>query len=140
MAVEAALSKIREFLGSLRSFEVVCGNGEVSVSEFKGIRKGEGFSKRELKGVRIGRRKIPGEQLQLVLQATERLLTKSVSFKVVFGQNDTMLKFDLDHYVHLYPERCVIVGFSDSSEAPLKYIYDLISEAYDDLRLLAPKG
>lgn len=137
--MEETLSKIREFLDSLRSFEVVCSSKEIVVSEFKGIRKGEGVSKKELKGVRIGRKKIPGEQLQLISQAIERLLPKSVSFKVIFGQNDTMLKFDLDHYVHLYPEKCVIIGFSDSSEAPLKYIYDLLSETYDDLRLLAPK-
>ena len=137
--MEDALSKIREFVDTTKSFEVLCEGDTVKVEEFKGIRKGVEVSKKELKGVRIGRRKIPKDQLQLVLSVAERLLDKSVNFKVIFGQIDSTIKFDLDHYVHLYPDKCVIIGFSSSSDEPLNSIYDLLVENYDKVQLLALK-
>ncbi|RLE48519.1 MAG: hypothetical protein DRJ31_07035 [Candidatus Methanomethylicota archaeon] len=137
--MEDALSKIRSYVEAAKSFEVSHKDGQTIIEEFKGIKKGVEISKKELKGVRIGRKKIPKDQLQLILNVAERLLDKAIDFKVVFGQNDSTIRFDLDHYVHLYPDKCVAVGFLNNSEEPLSLIYDLLAESYGKVQLLSPK-
>ena len=136
---EGTMNKIREYLEQGRAFEVKYGAGGAIVEEAKGISK-VALSKDDTKGLRIGKkkagRKVPKEQKHFLGSVAEMLLSANVPFKVTFGPKEFTLRFDLDHYVHMYPDKCVIVGFKDLNEKPLLCIKNLLG-SISNIKLLS---
>lgn len=136
---EGTINKIREFLEQGRAFEVKYCAGGAIVDEAKGISK-VSLSKEDTKGLRIGKkkagRKVPKEQKQFLGSAAEMLLSANVPFKVTFGPKEFTLRFDLDHYIHMYPDKCVIVGFKSLDERPLYHIKALLGSV-SNIKLLS---
>ncbi len=129
--------EVIEALENARSFEVRFEGDQVVVEGVKGIIKGA-VSRKDVKGVRVSRRKPSKKQLEFIKRAAERLLEDKRSFKVVFRSNEVELRFDLDHYVQLYPDRCSVMGFRSLDEPPLDLIYDLL-QSYGPVKLYTPK-
>lgn len=130
-------AEVLEALENGKSFEARFEDDKLVIEGVRGIVKGS-VSRKDVKGVRVSRRKPSKKQLEVVKQAAERLLKAKRSFKVVFRSNEVELRFDLDHYVQLYPDRCSVMGFHSPDEPPLDLIYDLL-QSYGPVRLYAPK-
>jgi len=130
-------AEVLEALENGKSFEAHFEDDKLVVEGVRGIVKGS-VSRKDVKGVRVSRRKPSKKQLEVVKQAAERLLEAKRSFKVVFRSNEVELRFDLDHYVQLYPDRCSVMGFHSPDEPPLDLIYDLL-QSYGPVRLYTPK-
>ncbi|MCD6409495.1 MAG: hypothetical protein J7L98_04035 [Candidatus Verstraetearchaeota archaeon] len=130
-------AEVLEALENGRSFEACFEDDKLVIEGVRGIVKGS-VSRKDVKGVRVSRRKPSKKQLEVVKQAAERLLEAKRSFKVVFRSNEVELRFDLDHYVQLYPDRCSVMGFHSPDEPPLDLIYDLL-QSYGPVRLYVPK-
>ncbi len=136
-----ALAEVSNWLNEGRPFEVRFEGGSVAVSEVKGIVKIE-LKKGETKGLGVGKkkagRKVPKEQKAFILSAAERFLAAKVPFKVTFGPKESTLRFDLDRYIHIYPDRCSVVGFTSLNEAPIALIKEQLA-SIPNVRLLAPQ-
>ncbi len=137
----AAMVEVSNWLNEGRPFEVMFECGVAVVGEVKNIVKIE-LKKGETKGLGVGRkkagRKVPKEQKAFILSAAERLLAAKVPFKVTFGPKDSTLRFDLDRYVHIYPDRCSVVGFTDLDEPPIALIKEQLA-SIQNVRLLTPQ-
>ncbi|MBC7120195.1 MAG: hypothetical protein H5T33_01245 [Candidatus Methanosuratus sp.] len=134
------LGEIRVFLDQGKPFEVGFEGGSVRVSEVKGVVK-ISLSKEEKKGIRMGKpaRKIPSDQKEFVMNSAGILVPEKVPFKVTFGPKETTFRFDLDRYVHIYPDRCAVVGFRSLDDHPISLIKELVS-GFRNLKIYAPKG
>ncbi len=137
----SALADVGIWLNEGKPFEVKFEGDVAVVGEVRGIVKIE-LKKGETKGLGVGKkkagRKVPKDQKAFILNAAERFLAAKVPFKVTFGPKESTLRFDLDHYVHIYPDRCSVVGFTSLSEAPIALIKELLA-SIPNVKLLAPK-
>jgi hypothetical protein len=144
---EDALAAVKNYVDQGKPFEVKFEGNSPIVSEAKGISK-ISLSPEELKKAKIKKtpkRKVVKEQKNLINSATEIFLEKKVGFKVVFGTDESTIRFDLDHYIRLardkaerIPEKCTIIGFHNIDEPPVVFIKGLLS-IYPNVKLLAPK-
>jgi hypothetical protein len=134
------LGEIRAFLDQGKPFEVRFEGDEVCVSEAKGVVK-ISLSKEETKGIRVRKsaRKIPSAQKEFVMNSASILIPKKVPFKVTFGPKETTFRFDLDRYIHIYPDKCAVVGFRSLEEHPVSLVRALLS-AFPNLKVYAPKS
>ena len=130
-----------------KPFEVRYENGIPVVSDVKGISK-ISLSPDEVKNAKIkktAKRKVAREQKTFLLAASETLLQNRVPFKIIFGTEESTLRFDLDHYIRLSRnkeekvlEKCLVLGFNSLDEMPVVLIQDLLS-TYPNVKLLIPK-
>jgi len=137
-----SLAEVNAFLEKGLAFEVKFEGEKAAVTEFKGISKVT-FSKEETKGVKVGKkktgRKVPKNQKTFISRAAEILLNAKVPFKVTFGSKEFTLRFDLDHYLHVYPNKCTVVGFKKTDEQPIVLIKELFADL-PNVKLLSPTG
>ncbi|MCX8182001.1 MAG: hypothetical protein N3D12_02660 [Candidatus Methanomethyliaceae archaeon] len=134
------LATIKQYLDDGKGFELGFEGDNPVLRDVKGISKLE-ISKGEMRGLPIkkgGKKKILEDQKSIILNASRTLLNNKVPFKVTIGSKEATIRFDLDHYVHMYPDKCVIVGFNNLAERPLSLIKDCLSN-YPNLKLLTPK-
>jgi hypothetical protein len=141
-----AQAAINDCLDQGKPFEVKYDNGVPAIGEVKGISK-VSLSQDEVKKAKIkkvSKRKVMKEQKIFVGSASEILLTNKVPFKVTFGTEESIIRFDLDHYIRLSrnkeegKERCLVVGFYSLDEQPVALIKELLS-TYPNVKLLTPK-
>ncbi|MDI9609548.1 MAG: hypothetical protein QFX34_04625 [Candidatus Verstraetearchaeota archaeon] len=134
------LGEIKAFLDQGKPFEVRFEGDEVFVSEAKGVVK-ISLSKEETKGIRVRKsaRKVPSEQKEFVMNSANILIPKKVPFKVTFGPKETTFRFDLDHYIHIYPDKCAVVGFRSLDDHPVSLVRALLS-GFPNLKVYAPKS
>ncbi|MEM2535178.1 MAG: hypothetical protein QXD12_05165 [Candidatus Nezhaarchaeales archaeon] len=130
--------EILSFLDQGKGFEVICEEGEVKVSEAKGISSKAPIDLKEIKGVRRGKVKPPSAKLRdLIIKLASRLIEASKSFKVTLGQGDFTLRFDLDHYIRVDAKSSSIVGFNSLEDETIKIVADLLKE-HGEVRILKP--
>ncbi len=136
----SALDEVSSWLNEGKAFEVKFDGDIPSVSEVKGIVKIE-LKKGEAKGLKVGKkkagRKVPKPQKDFILKASELLLAAKKPYKVTFGPKESTLRFDLDHYVHIYPDRASVVGFTSLNDSPIALIKELLA-SIPNVKLLAP--
>ncbi len=133
---EEAYTAVKEYLDKTRAFEVKFEGDKITVCEAQGISK-TSVSKSEMKGARVGgKRKIPKDQMDVLRNSVERLFRERVNFKVIFGKDDSTIRFDLDHYIHLYPDKCLVLGFRSLDERPVSLIRDCLD--YPNIKVLSP--
>lgn len=132
------MSVVESFISEGKSFEVSYSNGVPVVQGYKGISKTT-VGKDELKGFKKGRGgKVSSRMAEVVRKICKVLIDNRVSFKVVFIKKDVEVRFDLDHYVHIYEDGKVsVAGFSSSGEHPLLLIYDIL-DSVGEVRFLKP--
>jgi hypothetical protein len=142
---QEALTLIKDYLAQGRAFEVKLEADRFIVNEAKGITK-VSISSEELKGAKIRKaikRKIPKEQISIITNIAEIFLKNSVSFKVIFGSDESTIRLDLDHYIRLIHDkvtkmnRCIVVGFKNIDEYPIGLIKERLS-IYSNVKLLSP--
>ncbi len=120
------------------NFEVKGYEGElVLIDSVHGIRKGIGEEELKLARRHRGRRRISKAQLDLVVKIVERLINSRRNFKVVFGTNDVVIRFDIDHYIHVYPGEIKVIGFENLEQEPLNLIKDVLT-GYGTVKILRP--
>ncbi|MEM4203284.1 MAG: hypothetical protein QXS54_04360 [Candidatus Methanomethylicaceae archaeon] len=140
IALQDVLAIIKQYLDDGKGFELGFEGDTPVLSDVKGISKLE-ISKGEMRGLPIrkgGKKKILEDQKSIILNASRVLIDNKVPFKVTVGSKEATIRFDLDHYVHMYPDRCVVVGFNNLDERPLSFIKEYLSN-YPNLKLLTPK-
>lgn len=137
---QTKMLEIKAFLDEGKPFEVAIQGDEIRVTEAKGVVKIK-LSKEETKGIKVKKapRKIPSDQKEFVIGSASILLQRKVPFKVTFGPKETTFRFDLDRYIHIYPDRCAVVGFRSLDEEPISYIRDLVSRL-PNIKIYAPRG
>jgi hypothetical protein len=138
---------IQDFVDQGKPFEVRFDGGVMSVSEAKGVSK-ISLSANEMKNAKIrkaAKRKVIKAHKELLANATEILMREKVPFKVTFGTEETVIRFDLDHYIRFFrdkedrvPDKCLVVGFFNLDEKPVALIRECIS-VYPSVKLLTPK-
>jgi len=136
---QEAFAIIKDYLDQGKAFEVKFEGDRPVVGEAKGIAK-VSISKGELKGAKIrkvGKRKVPNDQKSIITSAAEAFLNHRVGFKATFGSNESTLRLDLDHYLHLYPDKCVVVGFKSMDEHPIALIKERLA-IYPNVKILSP--
>lgn len=134
------LSAIKQYLDDGKGFEVVFEGDNPFLRDVKGVSKIE-ISKGEMRGLplrKAGKKKIPEDQKAVVMSASKILLDNKIPFKVTIASKEATIRFDLDRYIHMYPDKCVIVGFKNFEEKPLPLIKDCLSNC-PNLKLLSPK-
>jgi len=120
-----------------KGFEVDYENGNVKISEAKGISKGS-VNLKEIKGVRKGKVKPPSAKLRdLIIELSSKLIETGKKFKVTLGQGDFTLRFDLDHYVRVDSKSSSVVGFKSLDEEPINVIADIL-EDHGEVKILKP--
>lgn len=137
----------QDFVELGKPFEVKFEGGVMSVSEAKGVSK-ISLSADEVKKAKIKKatkRKVLKGHKDLLANATETLIREKVPFKVTFGTEETVIRFDLDHYIRLFrdkedrvPDKCLVVGFYSLDEKPVALIRECLS-IYPSIKLLTPK-
>ncbi len=132
------MSEVESFISEGKSFEVSYSNGTPIVQSYKGISKTT-ISKNELKGFKKGKSsKVSSRMVQIVRDISKILIDNKVPFKVVFIRKDVEIRFDLDHYVHIYDSGSVsIAGFSSNRDQPLSLIYDIL-DSVGEIKFLKP--
>ncbi len=138
---------IKDFIDQGKPFEVKFDGGVMSVSDAKGVSK-IALSADEMKNAKIRKaktRKVIRAHRDLLANATEILVREKVPFKVTFGTEETVIRFDLDHYVRLFrdkedrvPDKCLVVGFYSLDEKPVALIRECLS-IYPNIKLLTPR-
>lgn len=147
MTAEPQQPSILGFLEEGKPFEVRFDGGNMLISEAKGISK-ISLSADEIKNAKIrkaSKRKVLKLHKDFVEKASEILMREKVPFKVTFGTEETVLRFDLDHYVRLFrdkedraPDKCLVIGFGSLEEKPIALIRECLS-IYPSIKLLTPK-
>lgn len=138
---------IRENIEQGKPFEVRFEGDLPVVGEIKGISKID-LTKEELKNAKIKKskgRKVAKSQKEFILEASRVFLQNRVGFKVTFATEESMIRFDLDHYIRLsrqkeerIPDKCTLVGFSSLDEKPIGFIKEQLS-TYPSLTLKTPR-
>jgi hypothetical protein len=138
---------IQDFLEQGKPFEVKFEGGNVSISEAKGISK-VSLSADEIKKAKIkkaAKRKVLKGHREVLTNAAEVLIRERVPFKVTFGTEESVIRFDLDHYIRLLrdkedrvPDKCLVIGFNSLEEKPVALIRECLS-IYPSIKLLTPK-
>lgn len=146
MATTPEPVSIQDFLEQGKPFEVKFEGGGISISEAKGVSK-ISLSADEIKNAKIrkaSKRKVLKSHRDFVANASDTLVRERVPFKVTFGTEETVLRFDLDHYIRLFrdkednSERCLVMGFYSLDERPVALIRECLS-VYPSVKLLTPK-
>jgi len=132
------MSTVELFISEGKSFEVSYSNGVPVVQGYRGVSKTT-ISKDELKGFKKGKgSKVSSRMIKVVREICRVLISNRISFKVIFIKKDVEVRFDLDHYVHIYEDGKVsVAGFSSSDEYPLSLIYDIL-DSVGEVRFLKP--
>ncbi len=138
---------IKDFIDQGKPFEVKFDGGAMSVSDAKGVSK-IALSADEMKNAKIRKvksRKVIKVHRDLLTNATEILVRDKVPFKVTFGTEETVIRFDLDHYIRLFrdkedrvPDKCLVVGFFSLDEKPVALIREFLS-VYPNIKFLTPR-
>ncbi len=140
VTLQDILNTIKQYLDEGKGFELGFDGDEPIIGDVKGISKLV-IKKGELRGLPMrkgGKKKILEYQKSIILDASKVLVNSKIPFKVTVGSKETTLRFDLDHYIHMYPDKCVIVGFNNFEELPLSLIRWCFSNC-PNLKLLTPK-
>ncbi|MEM1538251.1 MAG: hypothetical protein QXK12_05110 [Candidatus Nezhaarchaeales archaeon] len=125
---------INAFIERKKGFEVSFRNGQVVISEVKGVSK----TKIKTTGLRSYRVKtLLKSQLELLKSLSGTLIDARIPFKVTLGPNEFILRFNLDRYVRVHAEGVSCVGFKDEREEPLSVVVDKL-KGYGALKLLKP--
>ncbi|MGQ9760089.1 MAG: hypothetical protein ACUVQ5_05945 [Candidatus Methanomethylicaceae archaeon] len=137
--MEEISNSIKKYVDEGRGFELKFEGDKAVLSELKGISKLV-IGKGEMRGLplRKGGKKILEEQKVIILGASKTLVSNRIPLKVTVGSKETTIRFDLDHYIHMYPDKCVVVGFKSLDEPPLSIIKEYFSK-YQNLKFLTPK-
>lgn len=131
------MSSIDELISEGKSFEVSYSDGNLIVQNYKGIAK-TSVSKEELKGFKKSKSKISSKMIPIIRKICDTLISNKIPFKIVFIKKDVEVRFDLDHYVHIYDNGNIsIAGFSSGNEHPLSLIYDIL-DSIGEIRFLKP--
>jgi hypothetical protein len=147
MATAPQPVSIQDFLEQGKPFEVKFEGGALSISEAKGVSK-ISLSADEIKNAKIrkaAKRKVLKGHKEFLTNASEILIRERVPFKVTFGTEESVLRFDLDHYIRLFrdkedrnPDKCLVMGFNNLEEMPVALIREHLS-VYPNVKLLVPK-
>ncbi|MGB9730023.1 MAG: hypothetical protein ACP5GU_04895 [Thermoprotei archaeon] len=131
------MSNIDELISEGKSFEVSYSNGNPIIQNYKGISK-TSVSKEELRGFKKVKSKISSKIIPAIKDICNTLINNKIPFKIVFIKKDVEVRFDLDHYVHIYDNGSIsIAGFSSNKDHPLSLIYDTL-ESIGEIKFLKP--
>jgi hypothetical protein len=131
------MNTVESFILEGKSFEVSYSNDVPMVQSYKGVSKTI-VSKDELKGFKKSKSKVDPKLVKIVREICKVLMDNKISFKVIFIKKDVEIRFDLDHYVHIYEDgRISIAGFSSDGERPLSLIYSIL-DSTGEVRFLRP--
>jgi len=143
-----ASATIKDYIDQGKNFEVKFEGDSPApvICEPKGISKIV-LSKDEIAKAKIKKsagRKVVKCQKEFIMSAADALVGNKVGFKVTFGSGESVIRFDLDHYLRLFQdkdkksENCTVLGFSSLDERPIGFIKEQIS-TYPNVKLLAPR-
>lgn len=122
--MEKIMESIRERIENGKGFEVYFERDTPIINEIKGISK-ISLSEEEIKGIKkTSKRKILENHKEIIMESSKILIENKIPFRITIFPKEVILRFDLDRYVHLYPDKCVIIGFKDLQETPLSLIKD----------------
>ncbi|MEM3714984.1 MAG: hypothetical protein QW128_06195 [Thermoprotei archaeon] len=120
------MNSIDELISEGKSFEVSYFNGNPIIQSYKGISK-TSVNKEELKGFKKSKSRINPKIIPAIKDICNTLINNKIPFKVILIKKDVEVRFDLDHYVHIYDDGTIsVVGFSSSKDHPLSLIYGIL--------------
>lgn len=139
VSLQEILSIIKQYLDDGKGFDLRFEGNSPVIGGVKGISKLE-IAKSELRGLplRKGGKKILEDQKSIILNTSRVLVNNKVPFKVTVGSKEATIRFNLDRYIHIYPDKCVIVGFNNLEDYPLSLLKEYFSNL-PNLKLLKPK-
>ncbi|MDH5806239.1 MAG: hypothetical protein QXW62_00795 [Candidatus Methanomethylicaceae archaeon] len=122
--MEGIIELIKEYVDNGKGFEIVFEKDTPILNELKGISK-ISLSKEEIKGIKkVTKKKILENHKEIIIESSKILIENKIPFKIVIFPKEVILRFDLDRYIHLYPDKCMIIGFQNLQESPLCLIKD----------------
>jgi len=140
--VHESLAEVNAYIEKGLAFEVKFDGDKAIVAEPKGITKVT-LSKEEMKKAKIGKkkagRKVPKPQKVFLSGAADILLNAKIPFKVTYGPKECTLRFDLDHYIHVYPDRVSVLGFNKLEDHPIALIKGLLADL-PNVKMLSPSS
>ncbi|MCS7097924.1 MAG: hypothetical protein NZ922_02970 [Candidatus Methanomethyliaceae archaeon] len=126
--MEEIMKLIGQYIDNGRGFEVIFEKEIPIINELKGVSKIK-LNGEEIKGIRrITKKKILEDHKAIIIESSKILIENKIPFKVTIFPKEVILRFDLDHYIHLYPNKCMIIGFNDINEPPLYLIKDQLKK------------
>ncbi len=113
--------------------------GEIpNISNIKGFSKINKNEISNIKGIKkIKKKKILEDHKNFIIEISKVLIKNKIPFKVTILPNEVILRFDLDHYIHLYPDKFVIIGFNNLEESPISLIRSYFPKN-KEIRILHP--
>jgi hypothetical protein len=117
------ISAIEKQLSEGKGFEINF-EGEIpNISDIKGFSKISKDEISDIKGIKkIRKKKVLKDHRDFIIDASKVLIKNKIPFKVTVFPNEIILRFDLDHYMHLYPDKFVVIGFNNLEEFPISLI------------------
>jgi hypothetical protein len=117
------ISAIEKQLSEGKGFEINF-EGEIpNLSDIKGLSKISKNEISDIKGIKkIRKKKVLEDHRDFIIDASKVLIKNKIPFKVTVLPNEIILRFDLDHYIHLYPDKFVVIGFNNLEEFPISLI------------------
>ncbi|NHV45560.1 MAG: hypothetical protein HA493_02850 [Candidatus Verstraetearchaeota archaeon] len=117
------ISAIEKQLSEGKGFEINF-EGEIpNISDIKGFSKISKNEISDIKGIKkIRKKKVLEDHRDFIIDASKVLIKNKIPFKVTVFPNEIILRFDLDHYIHLYPDKFVVIGFNNLEEFPISLI------------------
>ncbi|MCQ5340163.1 MAG: hypothetical protein NO483_00380 [Candidatus Methanomethylicia archaeon] len=117
------ISAIEKQLSEGKGFEINF-EGEIpNISDIKGFSKISKDEISDIKGIKkIRKKKVLEDHRDFIIDASKVLIKNKIPFKVTVFPNEIILRFDLDHYMHLYPDKFVVIGFNNLEEFPISLI------------------
>ncbi|MCQ5336618.1 MAG: hypothetical protein NO475_00275 [Candidatus Methanomethylicia archaeon] len=117
------ISAIEKQLSEGKGFEINF-EGEIpNISDIKGFSKISKDEISDIKGIKkIRKKKVLEDHRDFIIDASKVLIKNKIPFKVTVFPNEIILRFDLDHYIHLYPDKFVVIGFNNLEEFPISLI------------------
>jgi hypothetical protein len=117
------ISAIEKQLSEGKGFEINF-EGEIpNISDIKGLSKISKNEISDIKGIKkIRKKKVLEDHRDFIIDASKVLIKNKIPFKVTVLPNEIILRFDLDHYMHLYPDKFVVIGFNNLEEFPISLI------------------
>ncbi len=135
MSADESLS---QFISERRNFEVkYTPEGAPVITEYRPPSRAS--MPKEIRKLvrRRTRRRIPRSVLLTLEEACKLLINKRTSFRVIFGANDVIIYLDLDHFIHIYPNKISIAGYNSLKEEPLASLRQVL-EKHAPVKLLKP--
>jgi hypothetical protein len=117
------ISAIEKQLSEGKGFEINF-EGEIpNISDIKGLSKISKNEISDIKGIKkIRKKKVLEDHRDFIIDASKVLIKNKIPFKVTVFPNEIIIRFDLDHYIHLYPDKFVVIGFNNLEEFPISLI------------------